>query len=188
MDLVIDHLNTLNDLTPKIRCRGMNGVDHHLIFGIESKLFLDQHAACTSMTTHNDEVETVTVYKGSRPPNPQHHTFNGDCGCGGVDASVPLAEKLPANRKRGETVEEDVLLSALNAISRENVWRVKGFVYFASGAHILNWAFGRFELRKLDDSQPEMDEPVKLTVMGSRGEVKMWACKLAEALGAEVIQ
>ncbi|KAK1229088.1 hypothetical protein PQX77_007850 [Marasmius sp. AFHP31] len=37
LDTVLDHLHTLNDLTPKIRCKGRQ-VDPDLIFGLESQL------------------------------------------------------------------------------------------------------------------------------------------------------
>jgi G3E family GTPase len=64
LDEVLDHLHTLNDLTPKIRCRGRNGVDPNLLFGIESKLFLkpDQSPADHR---HNDEVQTISLYRDS---------------------------------------------------------------------------------------------------------------------------
>jgi len=165
LDLVIDHLNTLNDLTPKIRCRGRNGIDPNVIFGVESKLFLDsQHTynQTITTTTHNDEVETVFVYKGSMPD-----LHNSELGM--------------------ETVDEHVLSTALDSLSKENVWRVKGFVRFASGLHILNWAFGRYDLRKLQDDNGHLGELLRLTVMGERGEVKRMACKLAAALRAETI-
>jgi hypothetical protein len=61
LDIVMDHLYTLNDETPKIKCEGKNGVDSNLIFGIESKLFL--HPGELGAT--HDEVETVTVVKGA---------------------------------------------------------------------------------------------------------------------------
>src|SRR6185369_5879211 len=43
LDFVLDHLNTLNDLTPKIRCKGRSGVDPNLIFGLETSLFCDDN-------------------------------------------------------------------------------------------------------------------------------------------------
>lgn len=60
----MDHLYTLNDETPKIKCEGKNGIDSNLIFGIESKLFL--HAGeITELGATHDDVETVTVVKGA---------------------------------------------------------------------------------------------------------------------------
>src|SRR6266403_4039738 len=40
LDDVLEHLNTLNEYTPKIRCSGKS-VDPALIFSIDSKLFRD---------------------------------------------------------------------------------------------------------------------------------------------------
>jgi len=55
--------------------------------------------------------------------------------------------------------------------------------------HILNWAFGRFELTSfpsLDDDQDLRGGELRLTVMGERGEVAREARKLAERLDAEM--
>lgn len=60
----MDHLYTLNDETPKIKCEGKNGVDTSLIFGIESKLFLHPGELAEIGATH-DDVETVTIGKGA---------------------------------------------------------------------------------------------------------------------------
>ncbi|THV03170.1 cobW-domain-containing protein [Dendrothele bispora CBS 962.96] len=59
LDIVYDHLNTLNDLTPKIRCNGRGGVDPQVIFGLESKLFTKDNYPVDH--THNDEVQTFSV-------------------------------------------------------------------------------------------------------------------------------
>ncbi|KIP11068.1 hypothetical protein PHLGIDRAFT_28183 [Phlebiopsis gigantea 11061_1 CR5-6] len=152
LDILIDHLNTLNDLTPKIRCDGRNSVDPALIFGLDSKLYLEDDPLQVD-TNHHDEVETVTVYAGNSPP-----------------------------------VNIDVLSDALGKLSKESVWRVKGFLRTSVGTCILNWAFGRYEL--VDTSSPDVmsdQETVKLTVMGERGEVKRQARKLAMALSAEIL-
>ncbi|TRM64963.1 cobW-domain-containing protein [Schizophyllum amplum] len=162
LDTVFDHLHTLNDLTPKIKCKGRAGVDPELIFGLDTQLFKDagelskDGGKALSDTTHNDEVETVT-----------------------------LASAAPQT-----LLSEQTLLSALDALSRETVWRVKGFVDLQDeghnarkGPHILNWAFGRYDLTP---TPGPLDMPVKLTVMGERGEVKRAARKLAGALGVQM--
>ena len=78
---------------------------------------------------------------------------------------------------------------------------MKGFVRFSSASppttegeerpqeqQILNWAFGRWELVRVLDSSPEENgKLVRLTVMGERGEVRRYAKKLAQALGAEMV-
>jgi G3E family GTPase len=62
-----------------------------------------------------------------------------------------------------ESIDEEVLTRALDALSKEFVWRVKGLVRLTGkGMHILNWAFGRFELTLLKDDSEK--GTVKLTV------------------------
>ncbi|KAL1759824.1 CobW/HypB/UreG, nucleotide-binding domain-containing protein [Schizophyllum commune] len=154
LDIVYDHLHTLNDLTPKIRCKGRAGVDPSLIFGLDTQLFKDG-AESFGDAAHNDEVETVTV------------------------ATQPATTIVP------DPIPEATLTSALAALSRESVWRVKGFVDLeGKGPHILNWAFGRYDL--VPTTTTSASSGVKLTVMGERGEVKRAARKLAAALGAEL--
>ena len=56
--------------------------------------------------------------------------------------------------------------------------------------HILNWAFGRFELipfPSLDEDQSLRGVGLRLRVMGERGEVGRRVKKFADPLGAEVI-
>jgi hypothetical protein len=58
---------------------------------------------------------------------------------------------------------------------------------------ILNWAFGRWELVPVptspfaEDEDEERRGVVRLTMMGERGEVRRNAKRLAETLGAEVV-
>jgi G3E family GTPase len=180
LDLVIDHLNTLNDLTPKIKCKGRNGVDPNLIFGVDSKLFHEAEAREYIDVVHNDEVETVTIYRGPsghvhehHPAEKAGHAVGGEGGqtvCNGTDADV---------------TDIDVLIKALECLSKESVWRIKGFVRLQDGAHILNWAFGRFELTKVEGTNGAGS--VRLTTMGERGEVKPASRKFAAALGADLL-
>jgi len=60
LDIVMDHLHTLNDVTPKIKCQDRNGVDPNLIFGLQSKLFL---LSDSEKNVKHDEVETVTILR-----------------------------------------------------------------------------------------------------------------------------
>ncbi|KAJ7127160.1 cobW-domain-containing protein [Mycena epipterygia] len=171
LDVVLDHLHTLNDLTPKIRCRGRDGVDPNLIFGLESKLFLAPGEAVPS-PSHNDEVETVSLYAGYLPP--VHNHSHGH--------SHTLAEAV---EPPPDSIDEEVLTEALAALSKESVWRVKGLVRLrGTGLHILNWAFGRFELNALEDDGET--GTVKLTVMGERGETKRAIRRFAATLKARV--
>lgn len=55
--------------------------------------------------------------------------------------------------------------------------------------HILNWAFGRYELTpfpSLDDAPELTGVTLRLTVMGERGEVGRRARRLAEALSGQM--
>ncbi|KAI0788043.1 cobW-domain-containing protein [Fomes fomentarius] len=184
LDILIDHLNTLNDTTPKIKCQGRDGVDPDLIMGLDSKLFQlgspefpDSH--------HHDEVQTVTVYKGHRPGGAHTH-HAGHSHSDHTHSSQPQQESDAVQDEDVSHVPKKTLTDALNGLSKEVVWRVKGFVKLEAGHHILNWAFGRHELTLLDDV-PEETGSIKLTVMGERGEVKRSVRKFSEKLGANVV-
>ncbi|KAM6504433.1 cobW domain containing protein [Amanita muscaria] len=157
LDIVLDHLNTLNDLTPKIRCRGRDGVDPGIVFGLESTL----HSGTVHVSdSHHDEVETITIY-----------------------CDMPASATL--------VVTKAVLEKALGHLSKEVVWRVKGFVRIVEdedgkvGVYIVNWAFGRYDLTCLTTGHSDEDV-IKLTVMGERGEVKRASARFANALGAAI--
>ncbi|KAH9068216.1 cobW-domain-containing protein [Lactarius deliciosus] len=199
LDDVLEHLNTLNELTPKIRCAGRS-VDPALIFGIDSKLFHDDGPPPPVTTEgavarHHDEVETVTLLRGA--PAPAAHVHTDACNHAHPHPQGPTAVLCDADAPL-PPLDEPALSTALNQLSKECVYRVKGFIRFSSarphaaegeeGQQILNWAFGRWELVSVPASSPERTgEFVRLTVMGERGEVRRYAKKLAEALGAEVV-
>lgn len=176
LDLVIDHLNTLNDATPKIRCDGRDGVDPNLLFGIDSKLFTNGPADMVAKD-HHDEVQTITVLRKASEPLPHGEVHNlEDCPRSGdlqkVDSSL-------------DGMEESLLRSALERLFKEVVWRVKGFVRLRGRLYILNWAFGRYDLTEVHP--PDMsDDNVRLTVMGERGEVKKAVREFCRELRAEV--
>lgn len=187
LDDVLDHLNTLNDLTPKIRCSGRAGVDPSLIFGLDSKLFLENGDGVgkqnSSSAPHHDEVETATVWRGTKPTGHHHHDGSESCTCG----HFPPAQ-TPAQEMLARPVQEELLKDALGGLSKETIYRVKGFVRLDSGIKILNWAFGRYDMHVWEREQTtgqDLDD-IKLTVMGERGEVKKAARKFAEILGAEL--
>ena len=106
------------------------------------------------------------------------------------------------------SLDEPTLTAALSQLPKESVYRVKGFIRFAPAPPsstpspdidsrpwwILNWAFGRWELVRAPPSPIEEnggdgdgDGVIRLTVMGERGEVRRYAEKLADALGAAVV-
>ncbi|KAH9943708.1 cobW-domain-containing protein [Amylocystis lapponica] len=171
LDVLVDHLNTLNDTTPKIRCKGRDGVDPALILGLDSKLFetADKHLD----VPQHDEVETATVYRGTGAL-PRHHHHDAHCACAPTHTGHGDSHGMDTG-----VVEDDTLDEALRALSKETVWRVKGFVRLARGICILNWAFGRYELTLLDGKgHGDEEDDVKLTRA---------ARKFAERLGASVL-
>lgn len=161
-------------------------MDPGVVMGIDSKLFqLGSVEHKDANLPHHDEVETVTVYKGGKMEhihrdgcNDDHCGHNHDEDTERAVVHVPHDGMLP--------ISQESLTEGLGKLSKETVWRVKGFVKLESGHHILNWAFGRHELIRLAEV-PEDVGSVKLTVMGERGEVKRGARKLAERLEAEVV-
>lgn len=168
----------MNDLTPKIRTEGRNGVDPNLIFGLDSKLF--EKESEQPLESHHDEVETVTIYKGSgfvshnHLHDHEHHSHQHH-------------EVTQESCTSTEPLREDTLRDALSKLSKEIVWRVKGFVRTEKGIQILNWAFGRYDLMDFASTDVLSDlDVVKLTVMGERGEVKRAGRRLAEALGGRL--
>jgi G3E family GTPase len=184
LDIVLDHLHTLNDLTPKVRVSREKGVDPTFIFGLDTKLFsgLDNEYERSLVGDHNEEVQTMTVYKGLSESKPWHlHEHGHGCGCTIIPAGTLMSEV------DSHGLEQEVLLDALKSLPSESIWRVKGFVRFSSGeTNILNWAFGRHDLTSyIVDEQQELPT-VKLTVMGQRGEMKRFAQKFANKLGAEL--
>lgn len=179
--MLFDRINTLNDATPKIRTEGRNGVDPALIFGLDSKLFLEKDKYLD--TSHHDEVETVTIYRGPQKDFGHSHGDHEGHSCG---SSCNENDSAHQPQDNSTYVLEETLTKALATLPKESVWRVKGFVRTESGPRILNWAFSRFELTPIESpSALSEGELLKLTVMGERGEVKRIARRqLAEALGA----
>ena len=181
LDLVLDHLNTLNDLTPKIKCSGRTGVDCSVIFGLDSQLFMNGSMEKTN-TAHNDEVETLTVYRGPGRGEKVHYHLEA-CDCG--EKPETFSTTSTACGTPG-FLEEHALRAALESLSKEIVWRVKGFVRVPGGTFVVNWAFGRFELTKVGATGLEDGEIMKLTVMGERGEVRRAAKAFSVRVGAEL--
>jgi len=149
LDIVLDHLNTLNDSTPKVRCCEQGGVDPNIIFGLESTLCPESNDAGDF---HHDEVETITI----------HHDMPGHAG-----------------------LTKAVLERAFGYLSKDVVWRVKGFVRIIEGTtgqesvHIVNWAFGRYDLLRTELPGKEL---IRLSVMGERGEVKRAVRQFVEVI------
>ncbi|KAJ2926806.1 hypothetical protein H1R20_g10261, partial [Candolleomyces eurysporus] len=169
LDVVLDHLHTLNDLTPKIKCQGRDGVDPDLIFGLDSQLFRleerERHEHPHSHShPHTDEVQTFTI------------------------SSSTLPTSLPTKAQVEDTI--------LKELSKEVVYRLKGFILLApsdpqasSSLEILNWAFGRWDWTRYQSTDSETTPTfVRLTIMGERGpQLRNSGKKVAQLLGAEVV-
>lgn len=162
-------------------------MDPSLIFGLDSKLFLEDTEHPHAI--HHDEVETVTVFKGVRAPHTHGHTHDAQtneeaCNCSTTESTAG-SEHIAISA--ADMIDKQTLEEALGRLSRETVWRVKGFVRIAnSDVQILNWAFGRFDLLPHNGEGLKEGASLLLTVMGERGEVKRAVRKFAEKLGADV--
>jgi len=181
LDIVFDHLHTLNDLTPKVKASRTAGIDLNLLFGLDSKLFHEPIPATTP--DHDREVQTFTILGGGAQGPARHHCGPGE-ECGGEGHNHLEVEPNEPGGARG--LERSLLLDALGSLSKETIWRVKGFVRLLpeNQVYILNWAFGRYELEFCDPQ--DASAVIKLTVMGRRGEMKRLVHRFAERLGGNV--
>ncbi|KAI9451058.1 cobW-domain-containing protein [Lactarius psammicola] len=200
LDDVLEHLNTLNELTPKIRCADSSSATVLRPRPRPGRRRLMLPTVLSFVARHHDEVETVTLLRGvPAPPVHVHTDACNHCHPHPQDhTAIPRDTDAPL-----APLDEPALAAALGQLPKESVYRVKGFLRFSSvrphaaeggeeeepeGQQILNWAFGRWELVRVPASSPEENgELVRLTVMGERGEVRRYAKKLAESLGAKVI-
>ncbi|KAJ3087078.1 hypothetical protein HK102_011851 [Quaeritorhiza haematococci] len=199
LDTVLDHVYELNEDTPKIKCEGSTGVSPDLIFGIDTKLFqlsdreLHSQPQSQSANGHPEsqgkDGEGQLERQGSAEEmlDQRHHFREVD-----IIQVVVLggAEKGEAH----PTHTEESLGRFLDSVSKENVYRIKGFVrlqrspssstnevlptHGTNGVsattsehdtqlNILNWAFGRYTLTPVTKSSPGNDDVwVKITVMG----------------------
>ena len=175
----MDHLHTLNDLTPKIKCNGKKGVDPDVLFGIDTKLFSTHQESLNVDGSHNEEVETITLWRGTSRPTKT-------VGC--CEHAHEPSHHCMAEASSGPKLNDVLLRASLDSVLKESVWRIKGFVRFATppSTYIVNWAFGRVELTPFEDGVSSKAD-VRLTVMGERGEVKRAIAGLAKAIGAAIL-
>lgn len=146
-------------------------------------MFLDNTGAGAA-ASHNDEVETLTVYRGPALEQYEHAHGDGECSCLQVETEEDKKAQGDEGRNQGDSVAREDLLAALSGLSKESVWRVKGFVKLkGEGVYILNWAFGRFELTEM---QGDFDGTIRLTVMGERGEVRRAIKRFCTSLDSRI--
>lgn len=134
-----------------------------------------------AVSDHDQEVQTFTILKGSEGPVHRHCESEG-CDVEGHSHS----EVQPNGVHDTKGLERSLLLDALGSLSKESIWRVKGFVRLLpeNQVYILNWAFGRYELHPCDSQNAFA--VIQLTVMGQRGEMKRLLHRFAEKLGGNV--
>jgi len=152
---------------------------------------------------HNDEVETVTLYRGLASIRSSHqvyeHNHNDDqCDCARDTTKGAGTDSRSLPGDSNEPIQRDILESALHELPKESIWRVKGFVHLKnqetpselskSQIYILNWAFGRYDLTPfLSESGLEELGVIKLTVMGERGEVRRAIRRFSMSLSAQIL-
>lgn len=187
LDIVMDHLYTLNEDTPKLRCTEKTGVAPSVVFGMDSKLGCEDSVGKVDLHgngQHNTEVETATIWRGVYTPPSHMHV----CDSTGCDHAHQAETGLPDTDQQPLTTES--LTEMLSSLPKESVYRVKGFVRLGASMSILNWAFGRWDLVPMapGDEEGAAAPDVRLTMMGEPGEVKRtWAPRLAAGLGARVV-
>jgi G3E family GTPase len=190
LDILMDHLGELNDGTPSVRVGPANPLSPSLVFGLDSKLFLQGSAEAASWAAiggegaHADEVETRSVWRGGARPGKHTHEEGACETCAQDQDEAQDTAVVPIPR--------DELEAALASLPAE-VYRVKGVVRFPSSegyqTYVLNWAFGRHTLTlipALDSVDDLAGVGVRLTVMGERWETRGIARRFAERIGANV--
>jgi G3E family GTPase len=177
---IIHYIRDFPISSVQVKCDKRNGVDPEVIFGLDSKLFLDDTATLPA-APHHDEVETVTILRGE-PLHSHSCSHGGPCSHSSQEST---RQPHPSLSEMANTpLSKEQLISALQTLPKDIVWRVKGFLRLPSGRYILNWAFGRFDITPVESGG---DHDVKFTMMGERGEVKRAARKFAQAIGANIV-
>lgn len=133
---------------------------------------------------HDQEVQTFTILKGAEGPF-HHHSGSGD-GCRECHDHPQVEPIRVDDTTNSKGVERSLLVDALRSLSKESIWRVKGFIRLLpeNQIYILNWAFGRFELDLCNNE--DVFPVIQFTAMGKRGEMKRLVHRFAEKLGASV--
>ncbi|RUS33664.1 hypothetical protein BC938DRAFT_470625 [Jimgerdemannia flammicorona] len=158
-DLVLDHVNELNTDTPKVRCDPHGSVSPDLIFGLDTRLFETQY----ERTHVVDELLGTGTH--------EHEHLEGDNGRH-QENEVDLIQVI-RRVGQGEALARDEFERFLGTLSKEDVYRLKGFVRLredkAETLYIVNHAFGRHTLTRVRNEETldrTKEVLVKVTVMG----------------------
>ena len=161
LDIVIDHVSTLNMDTPRLKCRGKTGVPKELLFGLDSKMAKMSQIEMSQDGNTSERLDES--WKSLLSLNSNHHAME-------VDLMTLKRDSTNLNAPLSQVHVEEFL----GTLSRDDFFRVKGFLRLESGYCILNFAFGRttWTLLSLVHSP---NQRVALTVMGqnfSNGDLK----------------
>ena len=147
LDLVLDHVYELNPDTPKI-FNSNNDQEApfscKLFFGLDTKLFLESLANCSH---HHQE------------GHHQHHHHEDDQEIDVIDISIPMSDK--------SVITRDAFTTWLLSLSKDRVFRVKGFIWLDEEPRILylvNHAFGRPSVVPFE--KPDTLSHQKLSIIG----------------------
>ncbi|KAJ3173291.1 hypothetical protein HK101_011078 [Irineochytrium annulatum] len=176
LETVMDHVYELNEDTPKIKCEGEHGVSPDLLFGLDTRLFeLDVNGGpiggdgegapvpgSRQLEHHNREVDLIQLCD---PPLDSACDRGEGCDHAGHQTANPYHKSDVAITVKA-SVTEDSIRAFLGTLSKENIYRVKGFVKLADGLYLINWAFERFTLTKMKREGETSAFNVRITVMG----------------------
>jgi G3E family GTPase len=136
LDLLMDHINELNTDTPKLLMHKDEGLEPSVVFGLEPSR-MDWAAISLEHIVNRDQL---------------HHQREID-----LLHIEDTTDSPPIDMER--------LQQQLPSVSKEDVYRIKGFVQASDGVWIINWAFGRMQVTRLD-KQSDMSGRVLVSVMG----------------------
>lgn len=158
----LDHVYTLNEDTPIIKAfeREDVAVDPDLIFGLDTRLF--------------EELKDKYMIDGYVNDH-EHHS-------GEIDL-------IQVESSADESITRQKLEELLESCSKEDVYRIKGFVKIeGEGICILNFAFGRWDITPLTRPVKEGEKGIRLTVMLARGEGRLYQREFEKGFGGQNVQ
>ena len=162
-EVCLDHVYTLNEDTPIIKAfeREDVAVDPDLVFGLDTRLF--------------DELKDKYMIDGVVDQGHHHHS-------GEIDL-------IQLESDGEETITREKLEEILESCSKEDVYRIKGFVKIqGEGMCILNFAFGRWDITPLTRPIKEGEKGIRLTVMLARGEGKQYQKAFSKGFVGQNVQ
>ena len=146
-DDLIDHLNDLNDLTPRIKVSVENPLTPEIAFGLDTRLWGNSSGSIDSEKKdwegwggegrHEDEVEVCSVWRGRRKHTHTHVLGDGDgdgcveCDTEGRHVQSPRAggEQGDMDAEDGPAVQREVLDAALAKLDFE-IYRGKLYLQY----------------------------------------------------------